>query len=539
MRAFVAALGAVALLAVGAPTVAEAADPSCRLVDVSFQPSPFLQIAVWVEDPAGNYVDTAWITRSTGFLGLGNRPGNGLFKSAYRWPYGRRVMVLPVWAHRRNKLYPYITMGGSMGIDPNDDTIGYHESYSTTESFYCPPSSLPIDAMSCASPFVGSKGIYVAGRTSYYPPRADLSSFGNFDSADARDFVHQNDLAAISSATPPGGQVIAPDIFWAVPTTLPSGPYVINVEVSREADFNDFHNHPSFPDINQELRSFGRDILGQPSVVYAVPITIDGSPVTASTDVAIGYGDWDGATGTLHPLDGTISDSAGSGVGRLAHVTDADGTWRVKVFAAGCEGCRTPAPVTSLAASAEDTHMTLSFIAPSYSDALDQPRRYEIRYQPRTPLDDSNFSGGIPADMAPPPGPGGQPQQAQLTGLKAETLYYVGVRALNACGQPSPGAFTNAVTLKQKFVVLHGCFVATAAWGSPMQDEVARLRRFRDGVLLRSPLGRLAVASYYALSPPLAGAIASDERLRAAARRALAPAVALARAWDLSEHRAR
>ena len=80
---------------------------------------------------------------------------------------------------------------------------------------------------------------------------------------------------------------------------------MVKVEVSLEGDFNAVHMYPSFPDYNQELRGFGRDVLGQPSVVYAVPITIDGTPQTATTDGAIGYGDWDGATGTLHPMDGT------------------------------------------------------------------------------------------------------------------------------------------------------------------------------------------------------------------------------------------
>jgi hypothetical protein len=52
----------------------------------------------------------------------------------------------------------------------------------------------------------------------------------------------------------------------------------------------------------------------------------------------------------------------------------------------------------------------------------------------------------------------------------------------------------------------------------------------RDRVLLTNPLGRLAVASYYALSPPIAGAIASDERLRAGARALLRPIVDAAEA---------
>jgi hypothetical protein len=269
-----------------------------------------------------------------------------------------------------------------------------------------------------------------------------------------------------------------------------------------------------------------------------VPVTIDGTPQIATTDTAIGYGDWDGATGTLHPMDATINDTPGSGMGRLDHITDADGTWRVHVFANGCQGCRTPQAPTDLTAAPADTSVALHFSAPQYSDALDQPRRYEIRYQSKVPFDDTGFGAATPADMPPAPGTPGQVQQATVNGLKAETLYYLGIRAINACGQPSTAAFTAATTSKQKFVVLHGCFVATAAYGTPMDKDVDALRRLRDGALLTNPLGKLAVAAYYAMSPPLARAIASDERLRAGARAALQPAVALARAWLLSQHRA-
>ncbi|HEY2746962.1 MAG TPA: fibronectin type III domain-containing protein [Polyangia bacterium] len=531
---------ALALLALCALLPADAiADGSCRLVEISFQPTNFLQIAVWIEDANGGYIDTAYVTRSTGALGLGNRPGNAKFKSAYRWPYGRREMVLPVWAHTRNHQYPYIVMGGSQGVDPDDDSIGYHEAYSSTENFFCPPSNVPLDAISCASQFTGSKGIYASGMISYYPPRADLTTFGAYDSQDARTFAAQNDLSAISSATPPGGQILDPDVRWAVPSTLAGGPYVVKVEASLEGDFNSTHTYPSFPDKNQELRGFGKDALGQPSVVYAVPVAIDGTPETAVTDTAIGYGDWDGATGTLHPMDGTLNDDPGSGIGRLEEITDADGTWRVKAFANGCQGCRTPATPTNLIATPSDTSLSLTFDAPEWTDALDQPRRYEIRYQAKSPLSDAFFGDGIPSGMPPAPGSPGQAQTATVSGLKAQTQYYVGIRAINACGQPSPAAFTSAVTSVQKFVTLHGCFIATAAYGTPMDGDVAALRRLRDGALLTNPLGRLAVAAYYAMSPPLARAIASDERLRAGARTMLKPAVALARAFVLSQHRAR
>src|SRR6266542_3597224 len=246
---------AVSALALVAATNAWA-EPACRLVEVQMQPAAHLQIAVWLEDPTGKFVDTLYVTRSTGALGLGNRPGSALFKSAYRWPYGRREMVLPIWAHAHGKLYPYIVMGGSRGVDAHDDTIGYHEAYSTPETFYCPPSSLTLDATSCASQFVGSKGVFRPGSFSHYPPRADLHQLGANDSADAATYAALNDVAAVSGATPPG-DTLFDDIHWPVPSTVADGNYVVKVEASLEGDVNDAHDHPPVDDRNLELNGIG------------------------------------------------------------------------------------------------------------------------------------------------------------------------------------------------------------------------------------------------------------------------------------------
>ncbi len=75
-----------------------------------------------------------------------------------------------------------------------------------------------------------------------------------------------------------------------------------------------------------------------------------------------------------------------------------------------------------------------------------------------------------------------------------------------------------------------GCFIATAAFGSPLAKEVGTLRRFRDRYLITHPLGRLFIALYYKWSPPIAEQVAKSQELRAVVRMALVPVVGLSRA---------
>lgn len=72
-----------------------------------------------------------------------------------------------------------------------------------------------------------------------------------------------------------------------------------------------------------------------------------------------------------------------------------------------------------------------------------------------------------------------------------------------------------------------GCFIATAAYGTPMAEEIDVLRQFRDEYLLTNPVGQALVELYYEISPPVAEFIEEHPALKPIVRVGLAPAVAL------------
>ena len=73
-----------------------------------------------------------------------------------------------------------------------------------------------------------------------------------------------------------------------------------------------------------------------------------------------------------------------------------------------------------------------------------------------------------------------------------------------------------------------GCFIATAAFGTPMEKHVSILREFRDRILLTTSAGKAFVKFYYEVSPPIAGKIAQSDGLRFVTRCSLLPFVGMA-----------
>ncbi|MFZ2071509.1 MAG: CFI-box-CTERM domain-containing protein [Halobacteriota archaeon] len=74
------------------------------------------------------------------------------------------------------------------------------------------------------------------------------------------------------------------------------------------------------------------------------------------------------------------------------------------------------------------------------------------------------------------------------------------------------------VSVSYAFKEERGCFIATAAYGTPTAEEIDVLRDFRDNVLNKNLAGETLVNIYYDISPPFADFIAEHNTLRTIVR---------------------
>ena len=104
-----------------------------------------------------------------------------------------------------------------------------------------------------------------------------------------------------------------------------------------------------------------------------------------------------------------------------------------------------------------------------------------------------------------------------LTGLISQTEYKFKAR-LKYDGAVIEGNTLQFTTATQSS---GGCFIATAAYGTPTAKQIDVLREFRDVVLLENSVGSQFVVLYYQLSPPVADFIAGNGFLRNVVRELL------------------
>lgn len=549
-------VSSLALASLVSPAAAAAEDDV--LVEIHFQPVPSAQVAIWLEDTEGNVVQDVFVTQATGRLGIGNRPGRWDFLSSWRFPYGPRTGVLPVWGHARGQTYPKLVFHDD---DPSDlESLGWHENTSSPEPYFCRPladaehQTISTDTMTCPSPatFQSDKGRIAAGETSIYPPRNDLTTFEDgHDHADVQALSEINDLDGITGATPMGNR---PELVTTVvPAALAErGPLVVRIEVNLERDENpgwDFSREGDHY-VDPRLSNFGIEYKGQPSIVYQVQFDPRRAEFVG-TDAYAGYGELDGHSGELHPPDGSISTAGGSGADRLQLYTVNDETFRLGVYSHGlgsggedppdppddgwgsCTITELPPAESVVLEPMDFDTVRVHFVVPEQSTDNDISNMVLYYRQGEAPLTDDNVSSAVQqvptVEQCSDPIIPGNNAYCDVTELFGNYDYQVGVAYEDECGNVSRISAGDVRTPAQEFAQVDGfCFVATAAWGANWARRVQALRWFRDLYLRSNGMGIVFVAFYYSASPPLARAIADIPLARAIARIVLEPVTNIA-----------
>lgn len=331
--------------------------------------------------------------------------------------------------------------------------------------------------------------------------------------------------------------------------------------------------------------SYGYPYRGQPSVLYEVPVTITSGGGEFTTSIAAGYGDLHGASGDVTPMDATImNDSAahpGSGVDRV--FADETGA-RVRVTVPAWDVCaQEEAPIecgqecnaerpcgSDMLACGEGytcvdrCEVVVSMPAPGEIALTRWPEArhthewahlrftvpeiprgilgWEIRVGTDAITDDGSFTLARQARAAtgrdealdiPTRRADGSPLapgdviELDLGGLSPETTYHVGVRVIDDCTRRSAIATAEITTTAIQFTTVSPCFVATAAFGSPLDARIGVLRRFRDRSLLSNDLGRALVGVYETVGPIAADLLREDDDARALVAALLTPIVSL------------
>jgi hypothetical protein len=425
-------------------------------------------------------------------------------------------------------------------------------------------------------------------KESLYPPRQDVTLCGTGcgqhpDVAKFVEHVHEvmPEIDAVTMATPAGS--VPQDILTSIPSEWSAGDYRACLEVNTEGDYNttfDGRSYPTPVDPSKEWKeargfpcgtpsnpatgtgftecwdqwamSFGYPYRGQPSVVYCAEFKLGGEAVQSfSTADPIGSaGSWDTANpsyGKMRAMDGMTDDpvsAPGSGADRLQLMEEG---FRFKVVMRppiSCTKNEAPTAVTELSVTRHPEERNahqwarLHFRAAADDTGI---ARYEVRASTQPIVDDASFMAAVPAKQAtiaaaellvPTTGAPGEMIEVDLGGLNASTHYYIAVRPMDGCTLTGGIESVEFTTPKRVFATVTPCFVATAAYGSPLAGEVGVLRRFRDRQLASNPLGRAIVSAYYAVGPALADLIRPHQDLRAAARLVLGPAIAIARWLD-------
>jgi hypothetical protein len=611
-----------------------AEDKALATVRLTFVPTDRTQIAVWVEKSDGTFMGTFALSYAVATLGIGNRPGALQMNSGFRWPYGRREGVLPVWAHRRAAAPGAKQWRRVIFQQRIEGFASRTREDSSPDEYYClsfakdKSSKDALDAVTCASLFNSDKGRFITSTDvkngysepyersagdgsmrplnliSLYPPRRDVLACGGAGSGcnDTDDVNRYKshalsvmpELDAIAHATPPG-EALA-DWSFDVPRDWPiNEDYVLFIEASVEGDYNGSFSNAQFPTPtapadgwDSYAHDYGYPYRGQPSVVYALPFRLDHTAAVRVSQPA-GYGSLGGEDGTLHTMDGSITNDphakVGSGADRLRLVDGTRATVRVSQLdpcaldnapaecgktcaqqdcgelecdpktmtcQAYCVITKAPGAVKNLKVSRYPEERRAHMWAVLTFDMPESERKisaFDVQVRPEGGEWEQAFTYDHEQELLPvaldvcadPDEPMvnmcmaakvGQSMKSVLANLRPDTHYDLRISARDEkCQESGPVSQTEFSTPARKFATVSPCFIASAAYGTPLAAEISVLREVRDRYLAPTAPGRAFIAAYYRVGPVLAEQVRQHAWLRGMTRAILSPLVALAAWW--------
>lgn len=571
---------------------------AAALLELRFRPTENAQIAIWLENGAGDFLKTVALTEATALRGIGNRPGASQMNSGFRWPYGRREGVLPTWARKRASargaqrfrrvIFQNRRSEGNASRSVPDYSV---DDYFCLSFDRAHSAADALDAVSCATVFSSDKGRFMTDEDvrngyaepyespetgagfmaplsidSLYPPRRDVTYNGEArvhpDVAEYQDHARRvmPDIDAVTMATPAGDATRK--LLMPLSPQWPSGNYRACLEINIEGDHNDAFNQATFatPQSPAEgwdnwATSYGYAYRGQPSLTYCTEFRIggDASSRSGATQPYGAVTSWD----TKHPDFGKLSNlvgfsddalnAPGIGVDRLRVIEDGYRLAATVRPAAACEANQPPGAVGVVQATKhEDPSHAHEWVDMEFAAAHDDEGvyRYDVRISDAPIQDDQAFTRATPAKAATAraealsiptvPPPSGL-IHVQVGGLNANKTYYVAVRAVDDCATRGPLMTTQFATPARQFTTVTPCFVATATYGSALAAEIGPLRRIRDRHLLSNDFGRRLVGAYYDVGPTLAQVVENNSAVRDISLHLLSPIVAIARSWLDSE----
>ncbi len=287
------------------------------------------------------------------------------------------------------------------------------------------------------------------------------------------------------------------------------------------------------PDVSNVSAALRTDGSGMVDISYDVS-------ASGTVDVSVDY--WDVLSGwhSCTEIAGDAGPDIDTGTGR-AVIWDA----RTQLHRATIPGCKVRVIVTG--GGSQDSADSNTFILDTDPPKIiyEQPSGSAVSTDSSIivtfsePMDTSSAESAFfisPAVVGSFDWTGNRVTFAPTTSLADDTLYTVTVRGSakdsmgngldgnkNGIPEGSPiDDYTWAFT-----TTTGGCFIATAAYGTPLAKEIQILREFRDKYLLTNPGGQVLVSIYYIVSPPIGRFITEHPSLKPIVRAGLVPAVAM------------